>query len=158
MSCVAARCVADGLGECDLKPTEAVRTIANDVVARKWDDIRDFLSIHFRFNTRRTTLFWQHCATNSKLGNATELVEFYNQHGPTALGAKLIDNESIFRSEGYWTMLVGQQVSTKVRHFSDTAALDAWRSYRRELHNRAQQAIPADQAHQLVLTALRRSI
>ncbi|MDX5404991.1 MAG: tryptophan 7-halogenase, partial [Bacteroidota bacterium] len=35
-----------------------------------WDDVRDFLAVHYRFNRKIDTPFWKHCREATDLGAA----------------------------------------------------------------------------------------
>jgi tryptophan halogenase len=115
--------------ECDPPPT--LRESYNRVVARLWEEIRDFLAIHYRYNTRRNTAFWQHCREKTALHGAERIVAFYEENGPSnAFACDLLPPEnSIFQLEGFFALLLGQKVP----------------------HRRARQLTPAEQ---LTLTAL----
>ena len=38
--------------------------VNNRYNARAWDDIRDFLAVHYKFNTRIDTPFWRACVAS----------------------------------------------------------------------------------------------
>ena len=70
------------LKELEGKATPTIRKQFNRYQAILWDDIRDFLSIHYRFNKRLDTAFWRHCGEAADLAGAAELVEVYRENGP----------------------------------------------------------------------------
>jgi tryptophan halogenase len=81
---------------------------------RNWDTIRDFLAIHYRFNTRLQTPFWTACVNDTDIADAAPIVEFYQENGPGITWRDtLIDRHDQFKLEGYWTMLIGQKVPYK---------------------------------------------
>ena len=49
-----------------------------------WDDIRDFLAVHYRFNTRLDTPFWRHCREHCDLAGAAPALESYHENGPSS--------------------------------------------------------------------------
>src|SRR5262249_26931362 len=56
--CDQARIVAETLVECDQSPTGCMIDHYNRFTSRLWDEIRDFLGIHYKFNTRLDNAFW----------------------------------------------------------------------------------------------------
>jgi tryptophan halogenase len=79
--------------------------------ADNWDEIRDFIAIHYRFNTRLDTPFWDACRNETPLGRAKPLVDFYMTHGPTSIHRHaMLPQTTIFGLEGYLALLVGQHV------------------------------------------------
>ncbi len=82
--------------QCD--PTPTLRDVFNRTVNHMWEEIRDFLAIHYRFNTRLDTPFWRHCRQATPLHGAARIVEFYEQNGPSiAFAGELLTSEtSIF--------------------------------------------------------------
>ncbi|MEO7317688.1 MAG: FAD-dependent oxidoreductase [Chthoniobacteraceae bacterium] len=112
--CNAARALAVALIDSERDPQPTARESYNNMVNRMWDEIRDFLAVHYRFNTRLDTPFWRHCRENTALHGAGRIVRFYQENGPsTAFALELLTPESsIFQLEGFYALLLGQ----KVRH------------------------------------------
>ena len=77
-----------------------------------WEEIRDFLAVHYRYNTRLDTPFWQHCRRATALHGAARIVEYYAENGPSnAFALDLLTPEtSIFHLEGFYALLLGQRV------------------------------------------------
>jgi tryptophan 7-halogenase len=95
---------------CDPGPAARVYSIKSGV---SWDAIRDFLSLHYRFNTRLDTPFWQACRADIDLCGAAELVSYYQEEGPTEWGAnilRLTHSWIGFTADAYYTLLLGQRV------------------------------------------------
>jgi tryptophan halogenase len=108
---------------------------------RVWDDVRDFLALHYKFNHKLDTPFWKHCRDQVDLGGATEVVAAYQAIGPHRDCEMFVPRESIFAYEGYLAMLVGQRVKTRYpSRLTDQDRRD-WRAHR--------DAIRADVAHAL---------
>ena len=108
----ASRAVVCALRDCDLEPTETLRGSYNRIVCKIWEEIRDFLAVHYRFNTRLETPFWQHCRENTPLHAAERIVEYYRENGPSTVFASdlLTPETSIFQLEGFYALLLGQKV------------------------------------------------
>ncbi len=78
-----------------------------------WDAIRDFLAVHYRFNTRLDTPFWRACRADVDLCGASEFVGYYQAEGPTEWGAnvlRLTHSWMGFTADAYYTLLLGQRV------------------------------------------------
>jgi tryptophan halogenase len=110
--CQQARALVRVLAATDFSPSPSIAASYNRLMGRAWDEIRDFLSIHYRFNTRLDTPFWQACRADVALHGAEPIVTAYRENGPTVLMAAdlLPPGLSIFQLEGFFTLLVGQKV------------------------------------------------
>jgi tryptophan halogenase len=82
----------------------------NRIVEQNWIIIRDFLAIHYKFNTRKQTPFWQTCWEDVDLGEIQPVIEYYQAVGPDFKMLFHDFKRNIFTTEGYLAMLVGQQV------------------------------------------------
>ena len=108
----ASRALAIALADSECDPQPTMREVFNCTVTRMWDEIRDFLAIHYRYNTRLDTPFWQHCRAATALHGAEPIVRYYEENGPsTAFAGYLLTPEtSIFHLEGFYALLLGQRV------------------------------------------------
>jgi tryptophan halogenase len=108
----ACRALVVALADCEFEPSQTLRDSYNRTVARMWEEIRDFLAIHYRYNTRLDTPFWQHCRRETALHGASGIVDYYEENGPsTAFACDLLPPEtSIFQLEGFYALLIGQKV------------------------------------------------
>src|SRR5205823_7761667 len=59
--CVEASTLADSLLDSLCEPTPTLVALYNRYNGDQWDDIRNFLAIHYKFNTRLETPFWRAC-------------------------------------------------------------------------------------------------
>ena len=120
--CVEASTLADSLIDSLCAPTPSLVTLYNKYNAQAWDDIRDFLAVHYKFNTRLDTPFWQACRNDTKLHDAEFLVDFYKENGPSVVaGAQLLHSSNSFGMDGYLAMLIGQNVP-HAKPFTPSAA------------------------------------
>lgn len=131
--CNACRALTIALADCEFDPTQTLRDSYNRTVTRMWEEIRDFLAIHYRYNTRLDTPFWQHCRAETALHGAQGIVKYYEENGPSnAFACDLLPPEtSIFQLEGFYALLVGQKVPhRRVRPLtaSEQQTLDALRA------------------------------
>jgi tryptophan halogenase len=110
--CHAARFFTVMMEDSGGRPTPSQRDAWNRVMNSLWDEIRDFLAIHYRFNTRVDTPFWKHCREAVALHGAEPIVQHYRENGPSfasELGV-LNPEASIFQLDGFYALLMGQQV------------------------------------------------
>ncbi len=131
-------------------PPALVVELENRRYREIWDDVRDFLAVHYKFNRRLDTPFWRHCRDHVNLAGAAPLVAYYQQAGPSILSIPLIPRDSIFGFDGYMTLLLGQGVATAFTHGLGEEDLAAWEQYRRGVSQQASQALPMKDAIRLV--------
>jgi tryptophan halogenase len=107
-----ARLLTEILLDTKLNPGPAPR-IYNMKSALTWDAIRDFLALHYRFNTRLDTPFWRACRADVDLCGAAELVSYFQEEGPNPWGANLLAPTHSwhgFTADAAYTLLLGQRV------------------------------------------------
>jgi tryptophan 7-halogenase len=133
-----ARSLVDTLAETCCDPTPTAVGLYNKACGEVWDDIRDFLAIHYRFNTRLDTEFWRACRSDTDIGLLQPFLDFYAENGPSGLARHLLPHtHNLFGLEGYFAMLVGQQVP--YRHAA-TPAREEWARWSQHRAQVAQQA------------------
>jgi tryptophan 7-halogenase len=115
-----------------------------------WDDLRDFLAIHYKFNRRLDTPFWRHCREKTCLAGAEEIVDYYRDAGPSILGTSLVRPCSIFGYNGYLCLLIGQQVETRCRNRLDPDELRIWAQYQDFVRKGVANCVDATQAIKLI--------
>lgn len=127
--CVEASTLADSLIDSLCEPTPTLVELYNRYNGQAWDDIRDFLAIHYAFNTRLDNEFWRACRNDTKLHNAQFLVDFYKENGPSVVaGAQLLHPSNSFGMDGYLALLVGQNVPHQKPYLPTPAEAQTWRS------------------------------
>jgi tryptophan halogenase len=138
--CHQARFLTQILAASDGNPTPTLRESFNRVVAGLWDEIRDFLAVHYRFNTRLDTPFWQHCRRETALQGAQRIVRFYQENGPSLVAQMelLPPERSLFQLEGFYTLLLGQKVPHQCPYIPTVREQQIWAEYCRR--NAAQAA------------------
>ena len=128
--------LTESLLEADREARPSIASIFNKRVARGWDVIRGFLALHYKFNARTDTAFWLACRRETDLCGAADVVQCYQENGPTTLFAKtVLDPDDQFTMEGYLAMLVGQRVPYHTRFRPGPAERQAWDRIRQ--HHRA---------------------
>jgi tryptophan halogenase len=115
------RTLADCLGESQMDPTPGVKALYNRAVGESWDEVRDFLAAHYKFNTRLDTPFWKTCRQEISLGGAQGVYDFYVENGPIALAKNyVLSPQNPYGVEGYFAILLGQRVPHRgVTRFQD---------------------------------------
>ena len=78
--------LADMLVNCDreIRPCQVAHF--NRYHARYWDGIRDFLAVHYRFNDRLRTPFWEHCLRHTELAGARRSSSISRRTAPACSG------------------------------------------------------------------------
>ena len=124
------------------QPAEATRHQYNTEMGRAWDEIRDFLAFHYKFNTLRHTPFWQHCRQETSLGDYQGFFEAYREIGPdTALIHHLPHRPNIYGIEGYLAHLIGMKVPYRKQHAASPEEWTAWQKQRSQIAQRAASAL-----------------
>ena len=130
MICDAAKVLAAMLTDSDGRPTaEGAAAVYNRRLGRRWDAIRAFLAVHYKFNDRLDTPFWRAARADTDLADAAPFVDFYRDVGPSLNGADLLaGGADVFGVEGYLTMLVGMDVPYRRRRVATAAEAAAFQA------------------------------
>jgi tryptophan halogenase len=129
------------------------RRLSNAANARHWDAIRDFIALHYRFNTRLDTPFWRECREKTDLGGAARVVEYFRENGPNGYWETvLFDPFDPFKYRGYATLLVGMGVPYAHPHTPSPLEWTAVDQLRRQNGARAERALSVDQVLGLMRT------
>jgi tryptophan halogenase len=137
--CHQCRFLAQILMSCERTPTPTLRDSYNRVIAGLWDEIRDFLAVHYRFNSQRDTPFWRHCRGETALHGAGPSGAADEENGPNLVAQidLLPAERSLFQLEGFYTLLLGQRVPHRRRGTVPAAELALWQKHQRENAARA---------------------
>jgi tryptophan 7-halogenase len=145
--CDAARILAGCLDECELAPRPSYVHHYNRLVSQVWDTTRDFLGIHFKFNTRFDTPFWKAARADTVLGPAQEWIDFYLENGPSTFFLNNpVQPNSLFGAEGYLALLVGQKVPYRARYSPTAEEQRRWDAFRSGNRALAQSAMGVGEA------------
>ena len=63
--------------------------------ARYWDAIRRFLSVHYKYNTRIDTPFWQAAREQTDLAGAEPVGEYYQENGPDPMWGQTLGKRAV---------------------------------------------------------------
>lgn len=145
--CVEVSTLADSLADSLCDPPPTLVDLFNRYNGDQWDDIRNFLAVHYRFNTRLDTPFWRHCRSATALHGAEPIVEFYRENGPSVVaGITLVHASNSFRMDGYLALLVGQQVPHQKPYDAPPVEREFWRRHRSQLASEARAGMTVEQA------------
>ena len=139
LGAIAGQCqsLAETLVECDQGSSSVARRQFNRRNATSWDQIRRFLAIHFKFNDRLDTPYWQACRNDAELQDAEDFVAYYREMGPSVLWRKtLLDPSDQFGMEGYLSMLVGQQVPYDYKFEPTAQERASWQRIQQAIKNK----------------------
>ena len=150
--CIEASTLADALLDSLGQPTPTLVKLYNRYNGDQWDDIRNFLAIHYRFNTRLQTPFWRACQAEVALHGAQDIVDWYRENGPSALaGVALVHPSNSFRIDGHLALLAGQKVPHDKPYDPPPAERDFWRQHCQNLAAEARRGMSSEE----VLKAIR---
>lgn len=112
------------------------RTLYNDRYAKVWDGLRWFLSIHYKFNNRLETPFWQAARAKTDVSRIQPMIDAYQEGGPIAFRSprfKRLLNAALeilfFGVAGFDCILAGQKVPARLPESREGEA--AWRERKR---------------------------
>ena len=156
--CVEASTLADSLIDSCCDPTPTLIELYNRYNAQAWDDIRDFLAVHYVFNTRLDTPFWKACRNDTQLHDAQFLVDFYRENGPSVVaGAQLLHESNSFGMEGYLAMFLGQRVAHAKPYRPTDHERDVWSQHYRTWGRDAQNALGVPECLALLRRGFKRT-
>ncbi|HEX3357994.1 MAG TPA: tryptophan 7-halogenase [Tepidisphaeraceae bacterium] len=145
--CWQSKILVDFLLHTGLAPTPTIKKLFNDVWAATWDEIRDFLTLHYWANTKLDTSFWKHCRGDTDISRLAPLLEFYDENGPTGFCRyHLGTTGSQFGIEGFLVMLVGNRVPYRGRYAPTEAEWKIWNQRRAQFKAKAQQGLDVKEA------------
>ncbi len=131
--------------------TPTIQDLFNTKWAVTWDELRDFLTLHFCANTRLNTPYWQHCQEEADDSRLDALLDFYEENGPTGFSRYHLNNTgSQFGIEGFLTLLVGQQYPYRNRHRATTAEWELLNARRAQFKAQAKQGLDVKEALEYV--------
>ena len=121
MICQMCRGLATALTDADRDPTPGDATAFNRWANTQWDQIRAFLAVHYKYNTRLATPFWRACREATDVAGAAAFCDYYVDCGPTQSRLDAVLGDNPFGAEGWTCMMVGMAVPYR-RPFTPTAA------------------------------------
>lgn len=114
-----------------LEPTPSMRKLYNRVRSQQWQVVRDFLGLHYQANSTPDTPFWRRCREETNLSGIGELLEFYDENGPSGFSRRLIPEvANDYGIEGFLVMLVGNKVPHRKPYQPSSSELRVWNQRR----------------------------
>lgn len=138
------------LRDANLQIDSAARDQENRRFRENWDEIRDCLAMHFKYNYRSDTPFWQHCREKTPLKGLQPLIDHFGRVGPARTCEDFIPRRSMFAYNGYMILLLGLRVPTEYRNDFSAQELDDWRQFRAQVAGEIQYAVPMRRALEIV--------
>jgi tryptophan halogenase len=151
--CTQCQALADTLADCDLEPNPTTVFNFNRHLARGTDAIRDFLSVHYRFNRRLDTPFWRECLEKVELHWGHRFLEFFQENGPSVLWRRCLFDETDmheFGMEGWLALLVGQCVPYRSNYTPSEQDRQNWANIQKAVSNKVASAFTVPDALALV--------
>ena len=130
-----------------LSPTPTIRKLYNHLLGEMWDEIRDFLALHYKLNTMTDTAFWRQCRAETDLSAIGDLLEFYEENGPMGFSRDLLrSTANNFGIEGFLVMLVGNKAPYRARHHATAAERELWNRHRADFAGQARAGMDVKEA------------
>lgn len=148
------RMLVDFLMHSHFKPTQSLRDLYNKITNENWEDIRNFLGLHYKLNTALNSPFWKRCREETNLTGIQHLLDFYNENGPSGF-CQLVHKTTLqdFGTDGYLVMLVGQDVSYKNMIKPPMSEQRIWKAKQKQFAKTAREGFTVEEA----LSYVRRS-
>jgi tryptophan halogenase len=145
--CSQTQTLVDFLLHSNLMPTPTMQNLFNEVTYSAWQDIRSFLSVHYKFNGLLDTPFWKQVRAETDVESVGALLEFYRENGPTGFCRyRMPKTESDFGLEGYLVMLVGNQVPYDNRYRVPESERKIWETRKAGFITQASRGIRSEEA------------
>ena len=132
------------------KNERRIREILNQQVSEYWDHLRWFLAVHYRFNHRKDTPFWQTCRRQADISGAANFLEMFREAAPlTYRNASVGAIASLpYLPLVYDVMLFGQGV--EAQYVPPREDLATFRRRTQAYHGLSRRALPQEQALQVL--------
>jgi tryptophan halogenase len=135
-------------------PATWSRPLARDAVnaslARRWDGLRWFLAIHYRYNTRKDTPFWKQARSQADVSGLQPVLDLFASGAPLNRrqpAVRRIASEVaplFYGLAGIDNILLGQHVPTQLMPTAEPAR--QWRARKRAAEALLRQALPQREA------------
>ncbi|MGB0993460.1 MAG: tryptophan 7-halogenase [Akkermansiaceae bacterium] len=149
-ACLQTQWLADGLYDAQCTITPSMRNLYNKVTTGLWAEIRDFLAIHYKYNDRLETPFWQQCQNEIPSDNWCELLDFYTENGPSNIADACLPPLSPFGIAGYLAHFVGLGLPAKT-YQAPRHERRIYQEHCQRLDQIAKQGLPMKKIRELLL-------
>lgn len=130
--------------------TPELREAVNQSLGNRWDALRWFLAVHFRFNRNRDTAYWKAARAETDVHKIQPLLDSFAAGAPLVLRNPR-DLETLetytrifYGLEGYDCLLLGQEVPTRLLPPLETR--EQWEAKKRQAEELVSYAVPLAQA------------
>ncbi len=126
------------------------RAAFNTSIARKWDALRWFIAVHYRFNTRLDTPFWRDARANVDVSGIQPLLDAFSEGAPLQLrdlytrGSVRATVRTFYDLQSYDCILLGQK--TPARWLPMRERADRWHARKAAAEALVRQALPQAEA------------
>ncbi len=119
---------------------------ANQHVGGHWDYLRWFLALHYKFNQRLESPFWQTCRREVDVSGLQGFLDDFAARGPwrERQGLAYAHSDPAFSYEGLMLLLLGQKVASPVPAVA--VGREAWQALTRARRDLAGLAMPQAEA------------
>jgi tryptophan halogenase len=151
--CIQAQTLAETLHSSHGYVSECLRELYNRRGMRMWESNRDFLGVHYKFNKRIDNAFWRECWDKTDIGAGEEIVEYYQENGPSGLWRVPLFQQTEYKNygmEGYFAMLVGMKVPYKKTYEPTAAERELWKTIQMGYKEDAAKAYSVKEALEMV--------
>jgi tryptophan halogenase len=105
-----------------LKTDHSKRILLNKRMNAHWDYLKWFLAIHFKFNNKLDTPFWEACRRETDISGVEEMVELFKEIGPLSYQNAVLQeillpfkDDIVFGPFGFDLMLLAQGIEPNHR-------------------------------------------
>ncbi len=150
--CLQLHRLKETLDECDRLPGPQAIRACNRMIAAMWEELRDFVAAHYRFNTASDSPFWRMTRGKAVFDEMEELIALYRSIGPSIqLVNSLRQWPGAVGIDGWIGLLLGLGVPFSTPEI-DPESRRRWKSHVEQNRHLARQAVPQE----LCLAAARR--
>jgi tryptophan halogenase len=128
----------------------------NALMNTKWDFLRGFIAMHYRFNKRSDTAFWHDCRREVDLAGITELIAYFHEHGLLSVADPrarerftYLWDAGLFGTNGMDIILLGQGERPGGKPADDASRVAWLRKKRAVWAEMSDRALPQNHALQL---------
>lgn len=120
---------------------------------RSWDTTRDFLAAHYKFNKRINSEFWRACQEKVELNRAADMLEYWQENGPSTLWRTSLFEDTSYRAfgmEGYFAMFIGMKVPYRKTYQPTSDEMSTWKRLQEQYRQEAKKAYSVREALELI--------
>src|SRR5262249_15524830 len=130
---------------------QAVKALLNKRINRVWDDLRWFLSIHYKFNRKFSTPFWKEIHNSCDVSGAEPLLRLYRERAPLSYRPPMFYNvfpDFFLDDHSLDVILLGQQIDA--RYVAPLVDRETWERRTDVRRSLMKHALPQMQALELM--------